>query len=194
MKIEKRGNFHIFVLIVLLTFLPLKMEMRAKISSTSLYDEVIEKIADKYRLDPDLIRSIIKAESNFDRAAVSSKGAVGLMQLMPSTANMYGVKDLYDPQENIEGGAKYLQDLIKVYNGKVDLVLAAYNAGQEAIKKFGGIPPYPETRNYIEKIRASGFKKSIVRSRTKIYKYIDKSGRVVFTNDRLLYLLNTKSK
>ena len=109
------------------------------------------------------------------------------MQLMPSTASQYGVRNIFDPRENIEGGVKYLKDLIRLYQGKTDLVLAAYNAGQEAIKKFGGIPPYPETINYIEKVKAS-YQQPFIKTKTKIYKFIDKRGRVVLTNDRLYYL------
>ncbi len=110
-----------------------------------------QKVAQKHGVEPDLIHAIIRAESNYDSFAVSEKGAMGLMQLMPATANAYGVNNFCDPEENIEGGTKYLKDLIKLYGGKTNFVLAAYNAGQEAVKKYKGIPPYPETRNYISR-------------------------------------------
>lgn len=155
------------------------------------YDNIIKEVSGKYGVEDSLIRSIIKVESNFNPQAVSPKGAVGLMQLMPTTALEYGVTDIYDPRENIEGGVRYLKDLIRLYQGKTDLVLAAYNAGQEAVKKFGGIPPYQETIDYIEKIKSS-YHKSYIPTNSQIYKFIDKNGRIVFTNDRNYYLMNKK--
>ncbi|RLE00617.1 MAG: hypothetical protein DRI99_08525 [Candidatus Aminicenantes bacterium] len=154
-------------------------------------NRIVEEIAHKYSLEPTLIHSIIKIESNYDPWAISPKGAIGLMQLMPTTAAQYGVRDIFDPRENIEGGVRYLKDLIRLYQGRTDLVLAAYNAGQEAVKKFGGIPPYPETIKYIEKVKAS-YNKPVIRTRTRIYKFIDKKGRVVLTNDRQYYLKNRR--
>lgn len=153
------------------------------------YDELIRRIAQKYRVEHTLIHSIIRAESNYDRFAVSSKGALGLMQLMPATAIQYGVKNVFDPSENIEGGVKYLKDLIKLYNGKTKLVLAAYNAGQEAVKKYNGIPPYRETRNYISKImNRFGYNKDYIKGKTVIYKFYDKDGKLWMTDDRAFYL------
>jgi len=154
-------------------------------------NRIVEEIAHKYSLEPTLIHSIIKIESNYDPWAISPKGAIGLMQLIPTTAAQYGVRDIFDPRENIEGGVRYLKDLIRLYQGRTDLVLAAYNAGQEAVKKFGGIPPYPETIKYIEKVKAS-YNKPVIRTRTRIYKFIDKKGRVVLTNDRQYYLKNRR--
>lgn len=155
------------------------------------YDKLIQDISMKHGVDSSLIHSIIRAESNYNPSAISQKGAVGLMQLMPETAKQYGVRNVFDPKENVEGGVKYIKDLIRLYNAKTDLVLAAYNAGQEAVKKYSGIPPYDETRNYIERVRLS-YDKPFIKHRTKIYKFLDESGRVVFTNDRNLYLLNKK--
>lgn len=155
------------------------------------YDDLVQSIAQKYRVEHTLIHSIIRAESNYDRFAVSSKGALGLMQLMPSTAIQYGVKNVFDPRENIEGGVRYLKDLIKLYNGKTDLVLAAYNAGQEAVRKFNGIPPYRETRNYISKImKRFGYDKEYIKGKTVIYKFYDKNGKLWMTDDRAFYLKN----
>jgi soluble lytic murein transglycosylase-like protein len=153
------------------------------------YDNVVRKVAQKHGVEPDLIHAIIRAESNYDSFAVSEKGAMGLMQLMPATADAYAVNNFYDPEENIEGGTKYLKDLIKLFDGNTNLVLAAYNAGQEAVKKYKGIPPYPETRNYISRIQAS-FRKSNIRTRTIIYRFYDGSGNLVLTNDPRLYALN----
>ena len=155
----------------------------------SQYDPIIKKISSKHDVPTDLIHAVIKAESNYDRYALSEKGAMGLMQLMPETGKIYGVKNFFDPAENIEGGAKYLKELIKLFKGKRDLVAAAYNAGQEAVKKYKGIPPYPETKNYIRQIQAS-YPKTFIRNRTIIYKYYDSEGRLVLTNDPNIYLLN----
>ncbi len=155
--------------------------------SVTAYDQIIQRVARKYSIESDLIHSIIRVESNYNAAAVSPKGAAGLMQLMPETAREYGVKNIHDPLENIEGGVRYLKDLIKAFDGKTDLVLAAYNAGQEAIKKYGGIPPYAETIKYIQKIKQSGYDKKYIRRRTVIYQFTDKSGRRVFTNDHNFY-------
>lgn len=152
----------------------------------SPYDPLIEQVALKYRVDPPLVHSIIRAESNYDPWAVSPKGALGLMQLMPETAIQYGVRNVFDPRQNIEGGVRYLVDLIKLFDGDTKRVLAAYNAGQEAIRRYGGIPPYPETREYIKKVMTQYPKEKII-SRTKIYKYRDEQGRVVFTNIRALW-------
>ncbi len=157
------------------------------------YDDFIDIVAKKYDLPSDLIHSIIRAESNYNSRAVSQKGAKGLMQLMPTTAQIYGVKDVFDPIQNIEGGVKYLNDLVELYKKNTKKVLAAYNAGQEAVKKYGGIPPYPETRNYIKKVMST-YSLSTIRTKTIIYQYYDESGRLVLTNSGYLYSLNKKNK
>jgi soluble lytic murein transglycosylase-like protein len=167
-------------------------DVQAEPQPPTKYDSIIRSVASNYGLEPTLIHSIIRTESNYDPDAVSPKGAMGLMQLMPETAERYGVRDIYNPRENIEGGVKYLKYLMDLYNGKTDYVLAAYNAGHNAIKKYGGIPPFPETRRFIEKVKST-YPNSTIRDRKKIYKYYDDSGRVVFTNSRVLYSLN-KSK
>lgn len=184
----------IFGIILLGIVVFFEKETFAKPGLQSRYDNIIRSIASKYDVPFELIHFIIKAESNFNNEAVSSKGAAGLMQLMPATAKEYGVKNRFDPLENIEGGVKYLTDLMKLYDSETDLVLAAYNAGQEAVKKYGGIPPYRETRNYIKKIKRYGYDKDFISTRDRIYKYYDKNGRMVFTNDRNRYRMNTKNK
>lgn len=166
-------------------------ESGAVASGKARYNGIVTSMARKYDVPPDLIHSIIKAESNYNSRAVSHKGAVGLMQLMPATAEYYGVKDSYDPKENIEGGVKYLNDLVKLYDYNTKLVLAAYNAGQEAVKKYKGIPPYLETRNYIKKVMSS-YNKEIIRRRTTIYRFRDEQGRLVLTNDYQLYKRHVK--
>ena len=147
-----------------------------------LYDPVVKKAAGKHRIDPALVHVIIKAESNYDVFAISDKGAMGLMQLMPSTARQYGVNNVFDPAQNIEGGVRYLKDLVKLYDGQTKLVLAAYNAGQEAVKKYKGIPPYAETKTYIAGIMKD-YKKPTVRTANPTYMVKDASGRTVLVND-----------
>lgn len=163
-----------------------------KNASVRQYDLIIRRMAQKYDVDPELIHSIIRAESNYDSRAVSPKGAVGLMQLMPDTAKEYGVKDRYDPVENIEGGVKYLKELLQTYDQKNDLVLAAYNAGPEAVKKHNGIPPYPETIQYIQRVKSYWNPEQSLKINKKIYSFRNKSGRLIITNDRNYYLRNKK--
>jgi soluble lytic murein transglycosylase-like protein len=111
--------------------------------------ESIERIARVHRLDPKLIHSIIKVESNYNPLAVSPKGALGLMQLVPGTARRFGVGNIFNPLQNIEGGAKYLRYLLDLHDENYALALASYNAGEGAVAQYGGIPPYRETQNYV---------------------------------------------
>ena len=161
-------------------------------SSKKPYDEIVVSVAQEHRVPAELVHSIIKAESDYDTWAISSKGALGLMQLMPVTATQYKVMNVFDPRQNIQGGVKYLVDLIKLYDGDTQHVLAAYNAGQEAIKKYGGIPPYRETRNYIKKVMAA-YPKSKISTRTKIYAFYDENGRYILTDNKALWEKNKKN-
>jgi Transglycosylase SLT domain len=113
----------------------------------------VERIARENQLSPQLIHSVIQVESNYNPYAVSPKGAEGLMQLIPSTARRFGVTDVFDPEENIEGGARYLKYLLDLYQGNHALALAAYNAGEQAVARYGGVPPFPETWNYLAEVR-----------------------------------------
>jgi soluble lytic murein transglycosylase len=108
--------------------------------------------ADRNRLDPALVHAVIRAESGYNPHAVSAKGAVGLMQLMPSTAEELEVTDPRDPSANIAGGTRYLRRMLDLFEGSLELALAGYNAGPEAVRRFGGVPPFAETRTYVERI------------------------------------------
>jgi soluble lytic murein transglycosylase-like protein len=177
----KRFLFWIFgsvFLIFAISSAEVKISQRLKTG----YDTLIKEIAVKHGLDPLLLHAIISAESAYDRFAVSDKGAQGLMQLMPDTAEQYGVQDVFDPEDNIEGGAKYLRDLKKLYGSQTDLILAAYNAGQEAVKKYNSIPPYQETREYVERVKVV-YKQVTKSRRTTIYAFVDSRGKLVLTND-----------
>lgn len=121
----------------------------------SAYDGVIKRAAQRHELDPALLSAVVQRESNFDARAVSKAGAQGLMQLMPDTAKELGVRDAFDPEQNIEGGATYLRGLIDRYHGRLDLALAAYNAGSGAVDQYGGVPPYAETKAYVQGILGS---------------------------------------
>jgi soluble lytic murein transglycosylase-like protein len=122
----------------------------------ALYQDLIEQHATANRVNPDLVRALIQAESAFNADAVSPKGAMGLMQLMPGTAADHGVRNAFNPAENIAAGVKYLKHLLDRFDGRVELALAAYNAGPGAVNKYGGkVPPYKETQNYVARIQGT---------------------------------------
>jgi soluble lytic murein transglycosylase-like protein len=121
---------------------------------------LVDSISRTHGVDSGLVRAVIKTESNFNRWAVSPKGARGLMQLMPDTGRRLGVRDFFDPHQNVDAGVRYLKFLLDKFDGNLDLSLAAYNAGENLVERIGRIPNYPETRNYVRKIRNLYTKKS----------------------------------
>ena len=125
---------------------------RGRVVSSEAIDQAIEEAATKHNVDPNLVRAVVKVESNFNPAAVSRKGAMGLMQLMPSTARELNVSNPFDPEQNVDAGVRHLKHLLESFNGDVGLSLAAYNAGQGAVQRNGGVPPFRETRNYVRRI------------------------------------------
>ncbi len=137
------------------------------------YDDLIDEHCRTHRVRPDLVRAVMQVESGFNPTARSPKGAMGLMQLMPATARQYGVKDPYDPRENVRGGVAYLRELLDRYENKEELALAAYNAGPAAVDKHGqSVPPYRETRNYVAQIHQMAGLGITLRDNT-IYKIIE---------------------
>jgi soluble lytic murein transglycosylase-like protein len=114
--------------------------------------DLIASAAARHQIDPDFVASVVKAESGFNSTAVSPKGAGGLMQLMPQTAAYFGVNNVLDPAANVEAGTKYLRQLLDLYDGDAAKALAAYNAGPARVKQYGGVPPYPETQSYVNRV------------------------------------------
>jgi soluble lytic murein transglycosylase-like protein len=153
-------------------------------------DSVVRGAAERNKLDPALVRAVIGVESGGNPTAVSRKGALGLMQLIPSTAERFGVGDVFDPVQNVEGGARYLRSLLNRYNGDLEKTLAAYNAGESAVERSGGVPNYPETRAYVQRVTNSYFRPGSGRLSAfgaapprPLRRTVDPSGRVIFRNE-----------
>jgi hypothetical protein len=168
---------------------------RPQRSSTALPPEEVDRLvahtATQKRVDPKLVHSIIQVESGYDPNAVSRKGAMGLMQLIPGTAKRFGVENPFDPKQNIEGGVSYLKYLLDKFGGDVTLSLAAYNAGENSVLRYGGIPALEETQNYVRKVNnlyGSPTPPKDVGQKPKeppksvIYRYVDDRGVVHYTN------------
>jgi soluble lytic murein transglycosylase-like protein len=151
-------------------------------------DKIVVEAAEKHRVDPALVRALITAESNWNTGALSDKGAQGLMQLIPSTARLMGVANPFDPEQNVNGGVRYLRMLLERYNGDVTKSLAAYNEGPGAVDRFGGVPNYRETRDYVRKVTSTYYATSNgehaveLESENRIYRATDSGGRLIFTN------------
>jgi len=135
-----------------LTRLRMEEELARPITDSGAYDEIIDKYAKRFNVEPALVKAVIRAESGFNRMALSSAGARGLMQLMPQTARHHGVHNSWDPQENIEGGVKHLRLLIDRHGNNLSRVLAAYNAGSDQVERHKGIPPIAETQIYVGRV------------------------------------------
>jgi soluble lytic murein transglycosylase-like protein len=145
---------------------------------------LVEQTANRFQVDPQLVHAIIKVESEYDPKAVSRKGAMGLMQLVPETAQRLGVENPFNPKENIEGGVSYLKYLLNLYGGDLSLSLAAYNAGEGAVQRFGGIPSFGETKAYVRKVTniyqsaPPGNQPQV----SPIVRYVDERGVVHYSN------------
>ncbi|MCZ6489818.1 MAG: lytic transglycosylase domain-containing protein [Acidobacteria bacterium] len=159
---------------------------QARTAARSNLDHVIQRSANRHQVDPDLVRAIVRVESNYNPYAVSSRGAQGLMQLIPATARRFGVRDAFDPSANLEGGIRYLKHLMELYDGDLELVLAAYNAGENAVSRYNGVPPFRETRNYLRKISQiyplDGPLDWQKRGVPEVVKFVDSKGIVHFSN------------
>ncbi len=158
-------------------------------SSPSDIAQMVREVSSRYHVDPELIEAVVETESHGNPSAVSRRGAQGLMQLIPETAYQMGVKDAFDPKQNLDGGVRYLQTLLERYNGNLDKALAAYNAGPGAVDRAGGVPRYRETRAYVQKVTNSYYRPgsdrlpSALNLQKRIYRAVDPDGRVVFTNE-----------
>jgi soluble lytic murein transglycosylase-like protein len=152
-------------------------------------EKLVREASERHNVDPALVRAVIETESNWNSSAISRKGAVGLMQLMPTTAQRFGATEFYSPQQNVDAGVKYLKTLLERYNGNLDLALAAYNAGEGAVDRAHGIPAFRETRNYVQKVQSAYFRPGSGRladlfsNPRAIHKDVDPSGRIIFSNE-----------
>jgi soluble lytic murein transglycosylase-like protein len=161
------------------------------LTSPAKLDSIIDRVSSHYQVDPKLVHAMIRVESNYDPSAISSKGAMGLMQLIPSTAQRFGVQNPFDPRQNIQGGVSYLKYLLHLFGGNLPLSLAAYNAGEERVIRSGGIPDIPETEQYVRAIthlyhsKYAGSAATVTagsRQIAPIVRYVDSQGVVHFTN------------
>lgn len=152
-------------------------------------EKMVREAADRHRVDPALVRAVIRTESNWNPRAFSHRGAGGLMQLIPTTAQRYGAYDVFDPKQNIDAGVKYLRTLLERYHGNLDLALAAYNAGEGAVDRAHGVPSYRETRDYVQKVQNAYFAPGSGRlpdafvNTHAIHRDVTPEGRIIFTND-----------
>lgn len=152
-------------------------------------NQLVQQSAERNHVDPALVRAVISTESNWNSSAVSPKGALGLMQLIPGTAERLGVGNAFDPAQNVDAGTRYLSMLLQRYHGDLNNALAAYNAGPAAVDRFGGVPNFPETRHYVQKVTSTYFQPGSARQPRAfdiphpVYRTLDASGRVVFSNE-----------
>jgi soluble lytic murein transglycosylase-like protein len=170
--------------------LPASPELRAaELANRQKIEVMIREVSARYNVDPALIRAVIETESNWNSEAISRKGALGLMQLVPGTARQLGVNNAFDPKQNLDGGVHYLHMLLERYNGDLDRALAAYNAGPGAVDRARGVPRFRETRDYVQKVTDSYFRPGSDRlprafdAPRRIYRMETEDGRVVYTNE-----------
>jgi soluble lytic murein transglycosylase-like protein len=166
------------------------LESRNSGPSDAQLEKIVQETAARHQVDPALVKAVIHTESGGNPNAISRKGAVGLMQLIPGTARRFGVGNLLDPAQNVEGGTTYLKSLLDRYNGDLSKSLAAYNAGEHAVDQSGGVPWYPETRRYVRKVTDEYFRPDSGRDQTlwgpprpQVRQETDSKGRVIFTNE-----------
>ncbi len=153
-------------------------------NTTDSYTEIINSACNRHGVDPALVQAVVKVESGFNPYALSSKGAMGLMQLMPQTAVDLQVRNVFSPDENVDGGVKYLRYLLDRYEGNLSLALAAYNSGETAVQKWGTVPPYRETQDYVQKIlKIYGGTGSSTSPRYTIYIGYGEDGALLLTDD-----------
>jgi soluble lytic murein transglycosylase-like protein len=152
-------------------------------------EALVREAADRHRVDPALVRAVIETESSWNPGAMSRKGAMGLMQLIPTTAQRFGVYDAFNPRQNVDAGVRYLKRLLERYNGNLDLALAAYNAGEGAVDRAHGVPSYRETRNYVQRVQdayyrpGSGRLDNLYERANPIHREVDANGRIIFSNE-----------
>jgi len=146
------------------------------------YAREITEASNRYGIPERLVTAVIRAESGFNPRAVSRKGAQGLMQLMPSTASVLGVRNSFDPRENIDGGVRHLRGLLDRFPGNLPFAIAAYNAGEKAVTAYGGIPPYPETQDYVVKVLRLYGIEGVSTPEARVYQTIARDGTVTYTN------------
>lgn len=152
-------------------------------------EKLVREAAERHHVDPALVRAVIQTESNWNPGAYSRKGAGGLMQLIPTTAQRFGANDVFNPQQNVDAGVRYLKTLLERYNGNLDLALAAYNAGEGAVDRAHGIPAFRETRSYVQKVQNAYFRPGSGRladafiNPRAIHRDVNPAGRIIFTND-----------
>jgi len=161
----------------------------AALANREKIEQMIREVSPRYRVDPALVRAVLETESHWNMSAISRRGAQGLMQLVPGTAQQLGVHNAFDPKQNLDGGVRYLRSLLERYNGDLDKALAAYNAGPSAVDRAGGVPRIRETREYVQKVTDSYYRPGSDRlprafeAPEPIHRTIAADGRVVFTNE-----------
>jgi hypothetical protein len=163
------------------------VEVAVEMQASQRMEALIHQVSEKHGVDPELVKAVARVESNYNPYAVSQRGAQGIMQLVPGTARRFGVANTFDVKQNIEGGVKYLKFLMELFPNNLTKILAAYNAGENAVIKHRGVPPYRETREYVRKITSLYSRKDLIQTARNepdggIVRYLDDAGRIVYSN------------